>query len=83
MAVRSSHFQDAPVLLDGNEYTDCEFRKCVLIFKAEAPFALNGCRLTECRFDFQGAAGVTIAFLKKLFHSGGRDVVEEIIRTIR
>jgi hypothetical protein len=62
-----SVFSQSDVLLDGNEYRDCIFQSCRLIFRGEQPTALSGNRISgDSRFVLEGPAQLTMNFLKAM-----------------
>ena len=79
MIYTKSTFTDEEVLLDGNEYRDCIFNKCRLVFRGEKPPVLSGNRLNDSRFVFLGPAELTLNFLKELARptSGISEIVKQ------
>ena len=73
--VRNS-FTNVAVELDGNDFTDCTFQGCTLIYRGGRGPNMNGCDLRDSKFKFEGAAGNTVAFLKAMSKSGLRAVVK-------
>lgn len=43
------------VVLDGHQFTDCEFEDCTIIV-TRGNFFLKGCTFTRCKFEFGGEA---------------------------
>jgi hypothetical protein len=74
--------ENQTLILDGNEYYNCELRKCTLVFKGHDAVKLEQCHLVGCRWQFEDAALQTVALLKGLYLSGshGKEVVEKIFR---
>jgi hypothetical protein len=54
------------VRLDGASFERCEFRKAVLIYAGGVPPRIANCSFTDTRFEFQDAAGRTLAFLQAM-----------------
>lgn len=52
------------VLLDGATFDHCRFHKAALIYIGGTPPTLVNCSFREVSFEFAGAAGRTVAFLK-------------------
>lgn len=63
---RGRTYEKKTVLLDGNEYTDCTFIDCRLVYSGSGKVGLSGCRLVNSTFHFEGAAGNAMAFLNAL-----------------
>jgi hypothetical protein len=54
------------VLLDGATFERCRFRKAALVYVGGAPPVLRDCVFEGASFQFAGAAGNTVAFLKSM-----------------
>ncbi|MGZ3375530.1 MAG: hypothetical protein ACXU8S_02930 [Phenylobacterium sp.] len=52
------------VLLDGGTFDHCRFHKAALIYIGGTPPNLVSCSFRDVSFEFSGAAGRTVAFLK-------------------
>jgi len=64
---RRNVYTNSDVVLDGNEFQECTFQACRLIFKGEQPTALHGNHIAQdCRFVLVGAAQLTVNFLQQL-----------------
>ncbi len=83
MEHRNEQFSDKAVHLDGQVFTGCTFRRCRLIFEGTAPTTLVNNDIGECRFEFAGPALLTLDFLRGLYRAGGRQVVDDILQSIR
>jgi hypothetical protein len=59
-------FKSQTIELDGNEFLNCEFDQCILVYRGGVPPTLDGCGFDSPRFVFEGAASNTMAFLKAL-----------------
>lgn len=78
-------FESQRVDLDGNEYERCTFRSCELVYSGGVPPVLVDNTMSGCQWQFDGAAGRTIAFMQALYHGGGegaRRLVEETIENM-
>jgi hypothetical protein len=73
------------IVLDGNEFIDCKFQGCELIYRGGELPKLQRCDFTQCSWKLDGAAKQTILFLRSIYHSGpgGKDLVEGTLRHIR
>ncbi len=69
------------VELDGNEFDNITFSAALLIYRGGTPPSLNGCNFTDFKFQFQGAAANTVAFLKAMAapNSGLQSVVRDTL----
>ena len=79
-------FVDQQVMLSGEEYENCTFTRCQLVYTAAAPVRLSGNTLTQCQFRFHGPAAHTMHFLRLIYHglpSEGRRIVEQTFDDIR
>ena len=59
-------YEKETVTLDGNEFVDCTFTECRLVYSGSGPVGLSGCQVRESMFYFEGAAGNAVAFLDAL-----------------
>ncbi len=85
MAVhRQQHFERQTLILDGNEFIECELKRCNLVYKGREAVKLEHCHIAGCTWQFEDAALRTVVLLKGLFTSGhlGREIVEAIFKNI-
>ena len=74
------------VRVDGHQYDNCTFDRCVLQFRGVAPTGFRDCQLTNCRWSFVGNAATTLTFLSDLyqgFGDWGRNVVDSTFENVR
>lgn len=83
MNVENQRFRNERVMLDNHHYIRCTFDDCDLVFTGTGQVGLTGNELNNCRWLFDGPAAQTLAFLKGLYHGGGRDLVEAWISDVR
>ena len=76
-------FTNDTVVLDGNEYRNCTFTNCHIVFNANAPVSLHGINFNDCRWTFDGPAGLTVNFLTSLYQAGLTDMVDQTLENIR
>ena len=69
--------------LDGNEFIECKFNNCELIFHGTTPSVAEGCSFPNCTFTFVGSAAYTLAMLSNLYAGGFTKLVEKIFENIR
>lgn len=70
------------VALDGETFRDCEFASCRLIYSGGALPLLEGCRFTDCAWEFQHAAADTLDYLKLMWTMGAKTAVQTTIKGI-
>jgi len=81
-----STFKNTRVVLDGTQYVKCVFDNCELVFGATGPVGLANCTFINVRWTLEGAAALTMQFLKGLYQGagkGGQELVENLFRQIR
>ena len=76
-------FTNETVVLDGNDYSNCTFTDCVIVFRGTATVSLNEVTTNNCRWTFEGAAGLTVKFLTALYQGGFSEMIEMTIDNIR
>lgn len=79
-------FADQRVVLDEDEFYECTFTRCQLVYQGGERAYIVGCRMEQCRFDFEGSAGRTLLFLQAMYrHMGpaGERLVEQTLEAIR
>lgn len=70
------------VSLDGETFTDCEFRDCRLVYAGGEPPVFANCRFHDCEWKQDEAAARTLAYLKVLWNAGGKASVQALIKDI-
>jgi hypothetical protein len=75
-------FNHETVVLDGQEYADCEFRACRMLFSGGQPPIFENCKFDECDWKFDDAAARTLAYLKLVWAVGGKAPVQGLIKEI-
>ena len=86
MRVENKLITDENVFVDQNEYINCVFERCRIIFTGKGPARFSGCRFILCEWVFDGAAEETIQYLAALYNgmgTGGADLVEGVFESIR
>ncbi len=60
-------FEGETVIVDGGEFTDCQFIRSKLIYHG-GKFSFKGQNFQdkECKYEFGGAAALTVAYLKSI-----------------
>ena len=62
--VAGATYEDSMVVLDGNEYTACGFRRCKIVFTGTAPCQLIQCNFSRCTWQLGGGARTRRASVK-------------------
>jgi hypothetical protein len=70
------------VALDGEVFSDCEFRACRMIYGGGEPPVFDDCRFNDCEWKFEGPAADTLAYLKLVWAVGGKAPVQALIKEI-
>jgi hypothetical protein len=61
--IEGQTFRDQTLHLDGNTYRKCDIQRCRLVYSGGDPFTLDTCVISNCGFDFEGAAMRTLRTL--------------------
>ncbi|HEX8450770.1 MAG TPA: hypothetical protein VF647_01670 [Longimicrobium sp.] len=85
MNIENQAFQDERVVLDGNSYTNCTFRRCVLVYSATAEMSLTNCNFEMVEWEFDGPAARVLSFLHATYQNGrdGEEFVRAIFRNFK
>jgi hypothetical protein len=70
------------VVLDGETFSQCEFRSSRLVFAGGAPPVFEDCRFDDCEWKFDDAAARTLVHLKSLWGLGAKATVQAAIKDI-
>ena len=71
MAVfRKNTYDTATLVLDGNDYVECYFKRCTLIYKGGPVFRLINNYFDDATFLFDGPAASTVAVLRAFLMHG-------------
>lgn len=71
MEYRDKTFSDVTEALDGNQYFNCRFENCQIIYRGGQLPGVNGCHFQDCRWQFEDAADRTMMFMRMLYHGLG------------
>lgn len=75
-------FTHETVPLDGEEFSDCEFRQCRLAYAGGEPPSFSACRFEQCDWKFEGPAARTLEHLKVAWGAGAKAPVQALIKEI-
>jgi hypothetical protein len=70
------------VVLEGETFSDCEFRDCRLIYTGGEPAVLTNCQFVGCDWKLEDGAVRTLAHLKLMWSAGGKSAVQAFIKDI-
>lgn len=79
-------FSRTTEVLDGNDFKNCVFENCTLIYQGGMLPSLINCKLQDCRWEFRDGADRTIAFLRALYHGlgdNGKQVIDQAVEAIK
>ena len=86
MDFSDKQFSGEEVYLDENNFTNCEFHNCILIYGGGDSGSFDNCKFVNSQWGFSGAASNTFSFLAFLYQqveAGGKESVEYIFESIR
>ena len=70
------------IALDGETFSRCEFRACLLVYSGGEPARFDDCQFDACDWKLQGAATDTLAQLRSMWNAGAKAQVQAIIKDI-
>lgn len=87
MKYTGKKFDGANVTLDFNEYVDCEFSGCEMIYKGGNLPVFENCNFSQCRFSLVEKAQNTLDYLAFLYQNmaetGGQAFAEEQLAKVK
>lgn len=86
MRYENRTFESEDVVLDDNEYYNCTFRRCTIVYRGIGRLVLSGNHFDAPEWRLEGPASNTLMFLTDLYHNFGevgRGVVEATFENIR
>ena len=75
-------FNHETVALDGEHFSDCDFRDCRMVYAGGQPPVFERCRFDGCDWKFDDAAARTLAHMKVVWGAGGKAPVQALIKEI-
>jgi hypothetical protein len=79
-------FTGATEVIDGNQYNECQFHNCRLIYRGGEMPRISGCHFENCQWQFEEAAERTLIFMRQLYHgmgTGGAQLIEATLAQLR
>ena len=83
MKYSNKTFADRSEDLDGNEYLNCSFERCKLMYCGGPIPRFDTCAFNASSFMFEKGAGNALEFLRELYHAGLNQNVEALFADIR
>jgi hypothetical protein len=75
-------FNHETVALDGEEFSDCEFRSCRLVYSGGPLPKFSNCRFDEIEWKLDDAAQRTLAYMKLMWGVGAKAPVQALIKDV-
>lgn len=75
-------FQGKTVLVDGNQYINCHFDQCHIVFGGYDPPVMQRCVYEYCSYGLEGRATLVADWLKHLMQAGGTDGLNLVLLAI-
>ena len=82
----NKHFTDETVRIDVDEFENCRFTECRIVFTGAGPAKFANCIFDQCQWVFDGPAENTIQYFAALYNGlgpGGKELIEGIFDSIR
>lgn len=86
MKFKDQEFSNQDVHMDFNQFINCKFIDCELIYHGFGPIGMEGCSFTKVRWTFSDAAANTVNFMESLYAGageGGRKLIEQTFEKIK
>ncbi len=76
MKFQGEKFFKASIGLDNNQFYDCVFDSCVLVYRGGTPPNIAKCSFKNTFFGFAEAAANTLLVISTMYHGGFKDTIE-------
>jgi len=86
MRFEGDSFKDKKIDMDFNEFVDCNFENCELVYHGAGTIGMEGCSFSSVRWTFTDSAATTVKFMTALYHgagTGGQRLIESTFENIR
>lgn len=83
---KGKEFTGMEEAVDFNQYIDCTFTRCRIIYRGGALPKFENCKITECQWSLEDAGHRTLNYLGMLYHnmgSMGQELIEMVFNTIK
>jgi hypothetical protein len=81
--IENKSFHKETIVVDGNEYTGCQFQECALVYQGGTVPRFSSNKFESCHWIFDAAAARTVAFMQSLHAGGFESVIEQTLQGIR
>lgn len=78
----SASYNHQTVQLDGEDFSDCSFSACRLVYRGGPAPQFAGCRFDKCEWKFEDEAAQTLQLLKLMWSAGAKAAVQDIIKEV-
>lgn len=81
MKIKNKTFEGGEHVIDGNDYTSCVFKNCMIVFKGGRFAFDNVSFIGNCPWRFADAALTTLAVMNYIWHqlNGGHEFIEALL----
>jgi hypothetical protein len=76
-------FKNETIDIDYNEFFNCKFENCVLVYHGGKPPLMTKCDLSASSFSFAEGAAATVQFMTAMYHGGFKVVIEQTFENIK
>ena len=86
MRFEGRKFENEPVDMDFNQFINCQFENCKLIYHGFGLIEMDGCNFVNVNWTFTDAAANTLKFMTELYHGageGGQQIINSTLENIR
>lgn len=80
---KSQTFEDQVIELDGNQFTNCIFKRCEFHYRGKENPTLKYNEFQGCKWEFQDAAMRTLQFMAALYHGGAKELIDDTFENIQ
>lgn len=82
MKFETKTFTKEEIHLDFNEFINCKFIECNIIYHGYGLVRLNNNSFENCRHSFSDSAAKTLNFMSAIYFGGGKQLIEDTIKNI-
>lgn len=86
MKFKNQEFLNEDINMDFNNFVDCNFNRCNMIYRGYGPIGMQGCSFVDVKWTFSDAAANTVNFMTSLYSGageGGRKLIEQTFENIK
>jgi hypothetical protein len=82
MKFEGKKFFKASIDLDNNQFYDCIFDSCTLVYRGGPSPKIAKCSFRNSSFSFSESAANTLFLIATMYHRGFRDTIEKVFDNI-